>query len=97
MSQTHEHDAHAPIETTGDISEFEVLELAVRELANPEGAVLPRGPPAFSVWPETIGPSRGSKLWPRPGPTGTPRTHANWFKSHNDIRPCGVASAEPAR
>jgi hypothetical protein len=32
MNQTHEHDV-PPTETTRDTSEFEVLELAVRELA----------------------------------------------------------------
>jgi thiocyanate hydrolase subunit gamma len=37
VSQTHEHDAHAPIEIAGEISEFEILELAVRELAIEKG------------------------------------------------------------
>jgi hypothetical protein len=37
MSQTHEHDARAPSKQPGGISEFEVGELAVRELAIPKG------------------------------------------------------------
>jgi hypothetical protein len=47
MNQMREHDGTSPIETTGDISEFEVLELAVREPADPERAVHSRGPTAF--------------------------------------------------
>jgi thiocyanate hydrolase subunit gamma len=62
MSQTHEYDAHAPIETTGDISEFEVLELGVRELAIQKGLFSRQDHRRFSQWGETIGPSSGSKL-----------------------------------
>jgi thiocyanate hydrolase subunit gamma len=62
MSQTHEHDAHAPIETTGDISEFGVLELVVRELAIQKGLFSHEDHRRFSEWGETIGPSGGSKL-----------------------------------
>lgn len=36
MSQTHDHGAHAPAQSSGEISEFEILELAVRELATCE-------------------------------------------------------------
>lgn len=42
MSQTHEHDhdAHAPIQSSSPVSEFEILETAVRELAIEKGALL---------------------------------------------------------
>jgi hypothetical protein len=81
MNQTREP-RRAPIETTRDISEFKVGELAVRELAIAKG-FSNEDHRRFSEWAETIGPSRGSKLaakaWTDRGPhalmpTGSSRT-----------------------
>ena len=69
--------------------------MAVRELAIQKG-FSNEDHRRFSERPETIGPSRGSKVVAKAWTDGAPRTHANWFKSHNDIRPCSVAIAEPA-
>jgi hypothetical protein len=69
--------------------------LAVRELAIQMG-FSNEDHRRFSEWAETIGPSRGSKVVAKAWTDGGPTTHANWFKSHNDIRPCGVDSAEAA-
>src|ERR1700757_2711002 len=64
MTQTHDHDhgAHAPIQSSSDVSEFEVLELAVRELAIEKGLFSAEDHRRFSEWAESIGPSGGSKL-----------------------------------
>jgi thiocyanate hydrolase subunit gamma len=51
-----------PIETTGDISELEVGELAVREPAIQNGLFTQEDLRRFSEWAETIVPSGGSKL-----------------------------------
>lgn len=64
MSQTHEHDhdAHAPIQSSSPVSEFEILETAVRELAIEKGLFSAEDHRRFSEWAESIGPSGGSKL-----------------------------------
>ena len=64
MTQTHDHDhgAHAPIQSSSGVNEFEVLELAVRELAIEKGLFSTEDHRRFSEWAESIGPSGGSKL-----------------------------------
>ena len=65
MTQTHDHDHEShcadPIGSSG-ISEFEVLEMAVRELAIEKGLFSAEDHRRFSEWAESIGPSGGSKL-----------------------------------
>jgi hypothetical protein len=55
----HDHDAHAPIQSSSQVSEFEVLELAVRELAIEKGLFSEEDHRRFSEWAESIGPSGG--------------------------------------
>jgi thiocyanate hydrolase subunit gamma len=70
MSTTHVHD-HAPIEATGEISEFDVLETAIRELAIEKGLFSPEDHRRFMEWAQRIGPHGGSRLvaraWLDPG------------------------------
>jgi thiocyanate hydrolase subunit gamma len=73
MSQTHGHDV-PPSKQPGDISEFEVLELAVHELAIQKG-FSNEDHRRFSEWPETIGPFGGSKLVVKAWTDGDP-THS---------------------
>ena len=64
MRQTHDHghDPHAAIQASDQVSEFEILEKAVRELAIEKGLFSEEDHRRFSEWAESIGPSRGSKL-----------------------------------
>ncbi len=55
-------DPHKPIQASEEISEFEVLELALRELAIEKGLFSAEDHRRFSEWAESIGPSGGSKL-----------------------------------
>jgi thiocyanate hydrolase subunit gamma len=71
MSQTHEHDE--PLETTRDISEFDVLELAVRELAIQKGLFSHRDHRASRSAPRRSARPAAPRWWTRPGPTGAPR------------------------
>jgi thiocyanate hydrolase gamma subunit len=61
VSTTHDHD-HAPIEATAEISEFDVLETAIRELAIEKGLFSPEDHRRFMEWAERIGPHGGSRL-----------------------------------
>ena len=64
VSQTHDHDhdPHAAIQTSERVSEFEILEKAVRELAIEKGLFSMEDHRRFSEWAESIGPTGGSKL-----------------------------------
>lgn len=65
MSQTggeHTHDAHAPIQDSGEVSEFEILETAVRELAIEKGLFSAEDHRRFSEWASQVGPAGGSRL-----------------------------------
>lgn len=55
-------DPHAPIQASEEISEFEVLELVLRELAIEKGLFSAEDHRRFSEWAESIGPSGGSKM-----------------------------------
>ena len=60
MRQTHDHDhdPHAAIQASDQVSEFEILEKAVRELAIEKGLFSEEDHRRFSEWAESIGPSR---------------------------------------
>jgi thiocyanate hydrolase gamma subunit len=58
-SHTHEHKA-AP--TVDEITDFEVLEIAVRELAIEHGLFTAEEHRRFTEWAESIGPAGGSRL-----------------------------------
>ncbi len=62
MSHDHDHGAHDPIQASEQVSEFEILERAVRELAIEKGLFSEEDHRRFSEWAESIGPSGGSKL-----------------------------------
>jgi thiocyanate hydrolase gamma subunit len=62
VSRTHDHDAHAPIRTSDEISEFEVLETAIRELAIEKGLFSQEDHRRFAEWAESVGPHGGSRL-----------------------------------
>ena len=62
MSHDHDHGAHDPIEASDQVSEFEILERAVRELAIEKGLFSAEDHRRFSEWAESLGPSGGSKL-----------------------------------
>ncbi|MBF6227726.1 thiocyanate hydrolase subunit gamma [Nocardia abscessus] len=62
MSRTHDHEAHAPIQASDQISEFEVLETAIRELAIEKGLFSQEDHRRFAEWAESVGPHGGSKL-----------------------------------
>src|SRR2546430_16008749 len=63
MAQTHEHGDHshpaAPI--VEEISDFEILEIAVRELAIEKGLFTAEDHRKFTEWAEQIGPAGGSR------------------------------------
>src|SRR6266481_9615539 len=77
MSHTHSHgkpgaDTHhkaAPM--VEEITDYEVLEIAVRELAIEHGLFTAEDHRKFTEWAESIGPSAGSRLvakaWTDPG------------------------------
>jgi thiocyanate hydrolase gamma subunit len=60
MSDDHDH--HAPIEGGDEISEFDVLETAIRELAIEKGLFSAEDHRRFMEWAEGIGPHGGSRL-----------------------------------
>jgi thiocyanate hydrolase gamma subunit len=63
VSATHDHDHdHAPIEAADEVSEFDVLETALRELAIEKGLFSPDDHRRFMEWAERIGPHGGSRL-----------------------------------
>jgi thiocyanate hydrolase subunit gamma len=62
VSHDHDHGAHEPIEASESVSEFEILERAVRELAIEKGLFSEEDHRRFSEWAESIGPSGGSRL-----------------------------------
>lgn len=62
MSHDHDHGAHDPIQASDRVSEFEILERAVRELAIEKGLFSEEDHRRFSEWAESLGPSGGSKL-----------------------------------
>jgi hypothetical protein len=59
---THDHDHHAPIHGADELSEFDVLETAIRELAIEKGLFSPEDHRRFMEWGERIGPHGGSRL-----------------------------------
>lgn len=61
MSATREHD-HPPVQAADEISEFEVLETAVRELAIEKGLFSAEDHRRFLEWAQSIGPHGGSRL-----------------------------------
>ncbi|MGH3511545.1 MAG: thiocyanate hydrolase subunit gamma [Pseudonocardiaceae bacterium] len=56
------HGEHAPIRESSQISEFEVLELAVRELAIEHRLFSAEDHRRFTEWAQSIGPAGGSRL-----------------------------------
>jgi len=64
MAQTHDHGDHshpaAPM--VEEISDFEILEIAVRELAIEKGLFTAEDHRKFTEWAEQIGPAGGSRL-----------------------------------
>ena len=59
---THDHDHHAPIEAADEISEFDVLETAIRELAIEKGLFSPEDHRRFMEWAQRIGPLVGLSI-----------------------------------
>ncbi|MEU8274280.1 thiocyanate hydrolase subunit gamma [Microbispora bryophytorum] len=59
---THSHDPHAPVQEPEGTDEFEILELAVRELAIEKGIFSAEDHRRFSEWAESRTPMYGSKL-----------------------------------
>jgi thiocyanate hydrolase gamma subunit len=62
VTHDHDHGAHDPIEASEKVSEFEILERAVRELAIEKGLFSTEDHRRFSEWAESLGPTGGSKL-----------------------------------
>ncbi|MFA1548611.1 thiocyanate hydrolase subunit gamma [Actinomadura chokoriensis] len=61
MSDSH-HDGHNTFPVADKVSEFEVLELAVRELCIEKGIFSAEDHRAFAEWADGVGPHGGSKL-----------------------------------
>ncbi|WP_433087215.1 thiocyanate hydrolase subunit gamma [Dactylosporangium sp. CA-052675] len=61
MSTAHNHD-HTPIQDSDGISEFEILELAVRSLAIEKGIFSAEDHRRFSEWADSRSPMYGSKM-----------------------------------
>lgn len=59
---TASHDAHAPVQVQDKVSEFEVLELAVRELAIEHGLFSAEDHRRFSEWADERSPAAGSRM-----------------------------------
>ena len=59
MSTPHDH---APVQESEEISEFEVLEIAIRELSISHGLFSAEDHRRFTEWAESIGPAGGSRL-----------------------------------
>jgi thiocyanate hydrolase gamma subunit len=66
MSSSHTHGSHAhehkAAPTVDEITDFEVLEIAVRELAIEHGLFTAEEHRRFTEWAESIGPAGGSRL-----------------------------------
>jgi thiocyanate hydrolase gamma subunit len=62
MTPAHDHDGHAPIQGADEISEFDVLETAIRELAIEKGLFSAEDHRRFMEWAERIGPHGGARL-----------------------------------
>ena len=62
MSTASNHDTHSPLEESEEISEFEILELTVRELAIEKGVFSAEDHRRFSEWAESRGPHHGSRM-----------------------------------
>ncbi len=65
MSASHHHDhphEHKAAPTVDEITDFEVLEIAVRELAIEHGLFTAEEHRRFTEWAESIGPAGGSRL-----------------------------------
>jgi nitrile hydratase len=61
--QNHEHDhEHPAAPMVEEITDFEVLEIAVRELAIEKGLFTAEDHRKFTEWAEQIGPAAGSRL-----------------------------------
>ena len=59
----HDHEDHAPIQAVDEISEFDVLETAVRELAIEKGLFSAEDHRRFMEWAERIGPHHGARAF----------------------------------
>ena len=66
MQTTHQHAGggheHKAAPTVEEITDFEVLEIAVRELAIEHGLFTAEDHRRFTEWAESIGPAAGSRL-----------------------------------
>jgi len=66
MAQTHDHGdgdhSHPAAPMVEEISDFEILEIAVRELAIEKGLFTAEDHRKFTEWAEQIGPAGGSRL-----------------------------------
>jgi hypothetical protein len=65
MSHSHSHDhphEHPKAPTVDEITDFEILEIAVRELAIEHGLFTAEEHRHFTEWAESIGPAGGSRL-----------------------------------
>ena len=59
---THSQGQHPPAPTVDEISDYEILEIAVRELAIEHGLFTAEDHRRFTEWAENIGPAGGSRL-----------------------------------
>ena len=68
MTDTHKHGSsgadqcHKAAPTVDEITDFEILEVAVRELAIERGLFTAEDHRRFTEWAESIGPAGGSRL-----------------------------------
>jgi thiocyanate hydrolase gamma subunit len=71
MEEKGEHHEHKAAPMVDEITDFEVLEIAVRELAIEHGLFTAEDHRKFTEWTESIGPAAGSRLvakaWSDPG------------------------------
>ena len=58
----HDHGEHNPIQVASTVSEFEVLELAIRELSIEHGLFSAEDHRRYKEWAEHIGPSHGARM-----------------------------------
>jgi thiocyanate hydrolase gamma subunit len=58
----HSHDEHRPEQVDSEVSEFEILELAIRELSIEHGLFSAEDHRRFTEWAESIGPAAGSRM-----------------------------------
>ena len=58
----HDHGEHNPIQVASKVSEFEVLELAIRELSIEHGLFSAEDHRRFKEWSEHIGPAAGARM-----------------------------------